>query len=290
MAACKCIKLQALGTAQERIDAFKVVMGLTHSFDGKDRVLSPVLNQEWTRSDETGDITRLGITCKARHIVIRAMFYRHDRSAESAQGSADDDGAQPVVQGRCVQGHHAAARKAQQLAEEAWEGAAVFSARAWLNHSGSMLYLAVEVTAPAPAFRPRGAPNPEWDNENPDIHSDGIQVYVDAVSFFGWLIVPDADEPARLKVAAVAGTDAEPEMVQGAWQPTDNGYRITCAFELPDDLGAFGFDLHVNRIREGRERRTAQLVWSGARGSRLYLAGDRPLTHSLPLVAAREGR
>ena len=172
-------------------------------------------------------------------------------------------------------------------AEEAWEGADAFSARAWLNHAGSMLYLAVEVNAPTPAFRPRGAPNPEWDNENPDIHSDGIQVYVDAVSFFGWLIVPDADDPARLRVAAVAGTDAEPEMAQGSWQPTDRGYRITCAFELPDDLGDFGFDLYVNRIREGRERRTGQLVWSGARGSRLYLAGDRPLTHSLPLVAAQ---
>ena len=171
-------------------------------------------------------------------------------------------------------------------AEEPWGGADEFSARAWLNHSGSMLYLAAEVTAPEPAFRPRGAPNPEWDNESPDIHSDGIQLYVDAVTFLGWLIVPDADDPSRLRVTAVAGTDAEPEMVHGAWQPTERGYRITCAIELSDDVGDFGFDLYVNRIREGRERRTAQLVWSGAQGARLYLAGDRPLTHTLPLVGA----
>ena len=171
-------------------------------------------------------------------------------------------------------------------AEEPWGGADAFSARAWLNHSGSMLYVAVEVTAPGPAFRPRGATDPEWENENPDIHSDGIQLYVDAVTFLGWLIVPDADDPARLKVAAVAGTDAEPEMVRGAWQPTERGYRLTCAIELSDDVADFGFDVYANRIREGRERRTAQLVWSGAQGSRLYLAGDRPLTHSLPLVRA----
>jgi hypothetical protein len=171
-------------------------------------------------------------------------------------------------------------------AEEPWGGADTFSARAWLNHSGSMLYVAVEVTAPGPAFRPRGATDPEWENENPDIHSDGIQLYVDAVTFLGWLIVPDADDPARLKVAAVAGTDAEPEMVRGAWQPTERGYRLTCAIELSDDVADFGFDVYANRIREGRERRTAQLVWSGAQGSRLYLAGDRPLTHSLPLVRA----
>jgi len=171
-------------------------------------------------------------------------------------------------------------------AEEPWEGPGAFSARAWLNHAGSTLYLAVEVKAPEPAFRRRGAPDPEWENENPDIHSDGIQVYVAAVAFHGWLIVPDPDDPARLKVSAVPGTDAAPEMVEGAWQPTDRGYRITCAIELSDDVGDLGFDLYVNRIREGRERRTAQLVWSGAHGARLYLAGDRPVTHALPLVAA----
>ncbi len=171
-------------------------------------------------------------------------------------------------------------------AEEPWGGVDAFSARAWLNHAGSILYLAVEVTAPDPVFRPRGAPDPEWENENPDIHSDGIQVYVDAVAFLGWLIVPDADDGSRLKVSAVAGTDAAPEMVEGAWQATERGYRITCAIELSDEVADFGFDLCVNRIREGRERRTGQLVWSGAQNARLYLAGDRPLTHALPLVAA----
>ncbi len=171
-------------------------------------------------------------------------------------------------------------------AEEGWDGAERFSARAWLNHEGSTIYLAVEVTAPDPIFRRRGAPDPEWENENPDIHSDGIQVYVAAVTFMGWLIVPDPDDPSSLGVSAVPGTDAAPEMVRGAWQATGQGYRVTCAIELADDVGEFGFDLYVNRAREGRERRVAQMVWSGARGARLYLAGDRPLTADLPLVAA----
>jgi hypothetical protein len=171
-------------------------------------------------------------------------------------------------------------------AEEPWGGAAEFSARAYLNHQGSTLYLAVEVTARDPAFRPRDAQNPEWDNENPDIHSDGLQVYLDAVSFLGWLIVPDADDTSRLRVAGVPGTDAEPEMAsRGAWAPMERGYRVTVAIELADDLDDFGFDLYVNRIREGRERRVGQLVWSGARDGRLYLAGDRPLAGQLPLVA-----
>lgn len=170
-------------------------------------------------------------------------------------------------------------------AEEPWAGAAEFSARAYLNHEGSTLYLGVEVTAPEPVFRPRGAADPEWDNENPDIHSDGIQVYLDGVSFLGWLIVPDADDSSRVKASAVPGTDGSPEMVRGAWQPTERGYRITGAIELPDNVQDFGFDLCVNRFREGRERRVGQLVWSGAGGARLYLAGDRPLVHHLPLVA-----
>jgi len=172
-------------------------------------------------------------------------------------------------------------------AEEPWAGPEAFSARAWLNHLDSTVFLAVEVTAPEPAFRARGEADPEWDNESPDIHSDGIQVYVEGVSFLGWLVVPDGDDESELKVSAVRGTDASSEMLHGAWAPTERGYRITCAIELPDDVGDFGFDLCVNRFREGRERRVGQLVWSGAGGSRLYLAGDRPLSHRLPLVAAR---
>jgi len=101
--------------------------------------------------------------------------------------------------------------------------------------------------------------------------------------------VPDADDASRLRVSAVRGTDASPEMVSGAWAPTGRGYRITCALELPDDVQDFGFDLYVNRFREGRERRVGQLVWSGAGGTRLYLAGDRPLSHRLPLVATGRG-
>lgn len=74
--------------------------------------------------------------------------------------------------------------------------------------------------------------------------------------------------------------------MSGAWSVTERGYVITCAIELPDDVQDFGFDLYVNRFRDGRERRVGQLLWSGAGGARLFLAGDRPLTHHLPLVRA----
>jgi hypothetical protein len=122
------------------------------------------------------------------------------------------------------------------------------------------------------------------ENENPDIHADGVQVYVDAAGYFGWLVVPDPDS-ARLRVAAVRGTDAESSMVtDGAWIRTERGYRLTLSIEMPLELHTFGFDLCVNLGREGRQRRVGQLVWSGARGARLFLAGDRALPGALPLV------
>ncbi len=171
-------------------------------------------------------------------------------------------------------------------AEDPWEGADAFSARAYLNLGGGRLFIGVDVTAPDPCFRPNDAPDPELDNEPPDLDSDGLQLYLETAMFYGWLIVPDPADRARLRVSAVRGTDAEPEMVvEGAWAPTPRGYRVTLAVEVPEeDLVSFGFDLAVNRAREGRERRVGQLVWSGAKGTRLYLAGDRLVPGPLPHV------
>ena len=170
-------------------------------------------------------------------------------------------------------------------AEEPWPGAEAFSARAYLAHDGAALYVAVDVTAPEPWFRPADMPDPEWENENPDIHSDGLQVYVDAAGFYGWLLVPVADAPG-VRVAGVPGTDGEPEMIADArWEPTSRGYGVTFAIEVPDLIQPdMHFDLCVNRKGATRERRWGQLVWSGARGSRLYLAGDRPVPGPLPRV------
>jgi len=172
-------------------------------------------------------------------------------------------------------------------ADDVWEGAEHFSALAFLNHDGEHLYLGVDVVAPEPRFRPADAPDPEWENENPCIHSDGVQVYAETASgVYGWLLVPNPNDQAHVVVSAVRGTDGEVEMVtRRAWRATERGYRLTIALDVPDALvGTFGFDLAVNRARPGRERRTAQLVWSGAHGERLYLAGDRRPPTPMPRV------
>jgi len=170
-------------------------------------------------------------------------------------------------------------------AEEPWAGADAFSARAYLAHDGTVLYVAVDVTAPDPWFRPAELPDPEWENENPDIHSDGIQFYVESTGSYGWLLVPVPDRPG-VRVSGVRGTDGVPEMIaESRWEETPAGYCVTFAIEVPDLIQPdMRIDLCVNRKAPDRERRTGQLLWSGARGSRLYLAGDRPAPGSLPRV------
>jgi len=172
-------------------------------------------------------------------------------------------------------------------AEDPYPGPEAFAARATLVCADETIHVTVNVVAPQPWFRAGDAVNPEWENENPDIHSDGLQVYVEfAGYFFGWLIVPDADDERRLRVAAVQGTDGDPAMISaGSWQLTATGYQVRFDIEFPEAVkGELGFDLYVNRGAEARERRTGQLVWSGARNSRLYLAGDRALAGPLPRV------
>jgi hypothetical protein len=172
-------------------------------------------------------------------------------------------------------------------AEDPYPGPDAFSARATLQRHDETIHVTVEVTAPQPWFRPAEAVDPEWENENPDIHSDGLQVYVEFGGFFfGWLIVPDAEDLARLRVAAVRGTDGDAAMVTGgSWESTSDGYRASFDIAFPEPVTAsLGFDLYVNRAAASRERRTGQLVWSGAREARLYLAGDRALAGALPKV------
>jgi heparinase II/III-like protein/alginate lyase len=168
-------------------------------------------------------------------------------------------------------------------AEDPWTGPTP-RARAYLAHDAATLYVAVEVTTDAVSFRAPGTADPEWENENPDIHSDGLQVYVAGAGYYGWLLVPDPDS-RDVRASGVRGTDGEPEMVSATWASSPGGYTVTMAVEVPDLLShELHFDLCVNLMRPDRERRWGQLVWSGAKGMRLYLAGDRPVSEHLPRV------
>jgi hypothetical protein len=91
-------------------------------------------------------------------------------------------------------------------------------------------------------------------------------------------VVPSADG-GTLIARAVRGLAGSPEMVDGFWAPTEQGYRLTFSVQLPgwSDVRTgdeIEFDLLVNEMQTGRLRRAGQLVWSGG-GGWVWLRGDR---------------
>ena len=169
--------------------------------------------------------------------------------------------------------------------EEPYSGPEDFSARVFANWDDDALYLAVDVIKQDPVFRRSDAPPPLLDNEPDDIHSDGLQVYLsDSTApaadspLWGYLVVPDPGGSAiRTRVASDASGNAQD--VRGAWRTTDNGYCLTLALHWPEGLlthvgGRVGFDVIINEMAAGRERRIGQLVWSGG-GGWVWLRGDR---------------
>ena len=90
--------------------------------------------------------------------------------------------------------------------------------------------------------------------------------------------MPDA-ATAALRVRTTSDASGEPALVRGAWRRSDGGYRVTLALPVAlvgrAHVGArLGFDLLVNEMLPGRERRAGQLVWSGGNGW-VWLRGDR---------------
>jgi hypothetical protein len=164
--------------------------------------------------------------------------------------------------------------------EEPYPGADDLSAVAWANWDDEALYLAVEVTKPDIMLRSADALPLELDNEPDDIHSDGLQVYLAAgdSAAVGALVVPEESE-RRLRVRPVGGGGAAGLEITGDWSLSEAGYLVTLAVRTPDWPARrrgerIGFDLIVNEMRPGRERRAGQLVWSG-RGGWVWLRGDR---------------
>jgi hypothetical protein len=164
--------------------------------------------------------------------------------------------------------------------EDPWAEDESFTATAWVGWRADGLALVVDVRKPECCFRSPDMAPLLLDNEPEDIHSDGLELFVRPRAdgpVFGFLLVPEA--PGSVRVRSAGGTSGEPAMVNAAWQRTGEGYRVEAALIIPgwDELGAgdaVGFDLLVNEMRPGRERRAGQLVWSGD-GGWVWLRGDR---------------
>jgi hypothetical protein len=166
--------------------------------------------------------------------------------------------------------------------EEPYSGPDDFSAVAYAGWDDAALYLAVEVTKPELCFRLPDAPPLRLDNEPDDIHSDGVQLYLrdpETGEMAGFLVVPEGRDHGGLRVRGAGDAPGEPQAVRGAWRRTERGYRMTLAVAWPvwhraHVGGQVGFDLIINEMIPGRQRRAGQLVWSGGDGW-VYLRGDR---------------
>jgi hypothetical protein len=176
--------------------------------------------------------------------------------------------------------------------EEAYAGPEEFSATAAVHWDEHGIYVGVDVRKPELRVRSAAAPPLRFDNEPDDIHADGVQVYVRPAAdrpVYGFLVLPSSEE-GGIRVRGAAGTPGDPAMVRGGWQSTDAGYSLTLGIALPEwspgPEGRIGFDLLVNRIEEGRERRSGQLVWSGG-GGWVYLRGDRQDPSALGVLELR---
>jgi hypothetical protein len=169
--------------------------------------------------------------------------------------------------------------------EEPYPGPDAFAAMGHVNWNGDGLYMAVDVRKDELCFRPPDAPPLRLDNEVDDIHSDGIQVYVQQDGeheVFGLLAIPettDGESGGPVRVRRIGGAPALRDEVDGAWHETPEGYRVTLRITPPwweSVLGAdrIRFDVLVNEMLSGRLRRAGQLVWSGG-GGWVWLRGDR---------------
>jgi hypothetical protein len=114
------------------------------------------------------------------------------------------------------------------------------------------------------------------DNETPDIHSDGLQLYVQWEGWQGFLLLPD-QETARVRIRPVRGTTSDPGRVVAEWEVTPGGYRLGAQFDVGRTIRSgerFPVNVVINQMLGGRERRAGQLALSGGNGW-VYLRGDR---------------
>lgn len=170
-------------------------------------------------------------------------------------------------------------RAAYRTSEDSWEEAGSPTAVLTLGTAAGRLVVDVDVRKAPVVFRSADAEDPRLDNENPDIHSDGVQLYLQTPNehaLAAWLAIPDAEGTVRVRALSDAGAQVP---VDARWRVTSDGYAMRFAIALAalglERTSILGVQVVVNDMAPGRTRRRGQLVLSGGEGERIYLRGDR---------------
>lgn len=162
--------------------------------------------------------------------------------------------------------------------EQPWSQAGAPEATLRVAAGTAFVDIEISVRKVDPTFAPPRAVNP-LDNEDPDINSDGVQLYLDvpgANATASWILVPEAAPTVRITPRELRG--AVPPLT-ATWRLTPDGYQVRCGF--PRGAQGLGVDRHfrlnvvINEISRQRERRRGQLVATGSDGEWVYLRGDR---------------
>jgi len=169
--------------------------------------------------------------------------------------------------------------------EEPWETAGAPGATLRIAASRVSVDLDIDVHKRDPYFAPPRPDNP-LDNEDPDINSDGVQLYVylpDSHAYASWILVPVTDSTeVRVRSRESAGS---PVALEADWRSTTDGYRIRCRLARgARGLGVdrdFMVNVVVNEMSRDRERRRGQLVATGSNEEWVYLRGDREDTRRM---------
>ncbi|HVZ76860.1 MAG TPA: heparinase II/III family protein [Gemmatimonadaceae bacterium] len=177
-------------------------------------------------------------------------------------------------------------RQQYRRSEDSWHDAGAPVARVALAASSRAIIVDVHVTTPHLRFLPADAENP-WDNEHADVNTDGVELFFRGWEAAGaWMLTldPEAGEPHVRPIDGWHGA----RLAHAAWRRCPDGYELRAEIELPPGLrgrGQVALDVLVNLTQAGRERRSGQLVMSGAHGEWVYLRGDRhDPSRLLPLI------
>lgn len=165
--------------------------------------------------------------------------------------------------------------------EQPWANAGAPKAILQVAAGVQLVDIDIRVFKEDPVFAPHRSTN-ALDNEDPDINSDGVQLYLylpDSRAHASWLLVPEPGGHLRATLRE-AGGDVPP--LNAEWRLTSDGYRVRVS--LPRGSRGLGVDRHfmlnvvINEISRDRERRRGQLIATGADsggGEWVYLRGDR---------------
>lgn len=215
----------------------------------------------------------LSVGASASAIDLAGLTDSAPAPAPVAVGGAELDAPAPLA----LPAHFTLGEPHWRATEDSWAAAGAPRATVDVDADAATLRVSVRVHDPDPHFAAWREEN-ELDNEAPDVNSSGVQLHLSipgaGLGMASWLLVPDDDGSVRFTPGGGAERDLS---LAATFHADDEGWVIEASWPRVGPLAGPGFrlDVLVNDISLERERRRGQLVLSGARGERAYLAGDR---------------